>query len=189
MPRPDAAALEKRHQIERIYITGFMGAGKSTVGPLLAALLGWRFVDIDKLVEEQQGRKVSALFETLGEPAFRLMELDALRTLCRQVHCVVSLGGGALETENVRSLLAKDEAARLVFLEAPLHLLLQRCKAQEGAVTRPLLHHADQDSGMIRERYEKRLTHYQKAHLTVATQDLTPEEVAASIYQQMAAFT
>lgn len=174
--------------IDRVYMTGFMGAGKSTVGALLAARLCWRFIDLDHYIEEKQGAPVPALIETLGESAFRHLELDAVRSVQSATASVISLGGGTLETESVRVLLTGDPGSRLVYLQAPLEHLLERCEAQGGAAKRPLLGSANQDPALIRNRFENRLTHYQKAHLTVATQDLTPEEVAASIYNQMAAF-
>jgi shikimate kinase len=94
---------------------------------------------------------------------------------------VISLGGGALETAEVRTLLHSARDSQVVFLEAPLPMLIDRCVAQEaesgGGPARPVL----QDRERLEHRYELRLAYYRNAHLTVATQSLTPEEVAATI--------
>ena len=87
-----------RKPVERIVLTGFMGSGKSTVGRRLAQRLGWRFVDLDSLIEQRDGRAVSRIFADSGEPAFRAMETDALTSSLRESRLVVALGGGALET-------------------------------------------------------------------------------------------
>ena len=169
----------------RIYLTGFMGAGKSTVGALLAEKLKWRFFDTDAVVEEQARTSVSTLFATHGEQHFRRLETEALSGLQAENRAVISLGGGAVETAEVRVLLAGDPAGNLIFLDAPLSRLVDRCMLQETTgVTRPLLH----DEQLLQIRYERRLVHYQTAHLIVATQDLNPEEVAASILNHLAAF-
>jgi shikimate kinase len=173
------------NSVKRIYLTGFMGAGKSTVGALLAAQLQWRFFDVDAVIENRWNTSVTSLFSEHGENHFRNLELETLRSLHEEAETVISLGGGAVETAEVRSLLADDSNGTVVFLEAPLHRLIDRCAAQDGGISRPLL----RDVTLLESRYEKRLTHYKMAHLTVATQDLTPEEVAASIMKHIAALT
>jgi shikimate kinase len=172
--------------IHRIYLTGFMGAGKSTVGALLAEKLNWRFFDTDGVIEQRARASVSALFDDHGESYFRQLEVEALNSLQSERAAVISLGGGAVETEEIRSLLAHDAAGILVFLDAPLSRMVERCVLQETTgVTRPLLN----DRKLLESRFERRLAHYRTAHLTVATQALNPEEVAASILKDMAAST
>ncbi len=186
MPNPDKLPNPGiTGTVRRIYLTGFMGAGKSTVGPLLADILKWQYLDVDQQIEQQQGLPVSAIFEQRGEAVFRQIEAQAIAQALNLDHLVLSLGGGAIESPTVRDVIAEDPAGRMVYLEAPLPLLLQRCEQQGGLEMRPLL----QDSEQILRRFEKRLTHYREAHLTVATQDSKPEEVAAAIYQYMAALT
>jgi shikimate kinase len=179
--RVESVAVEKA--IQRVYLTGFMGAGKSTVGALLARRMGWSFLDLDAVIETNIGHSVSHLFDTHGEAHFRLLELETLRAIRSKSKTVISLGGGAIETAEVRALLAGDEHGVLIFLEAPLERLLDRCAAQDGSATRPLL----RDIALLQSRYEIRLAHYKKAHLTVATQEISPEEVAATILNHLAA--
>lgn len=84
---------------ERVYLTGFMGCGKSTVGPILANVLAYRFLDLDARIAAEAGRPVAALFADEGEAAFRAREADALRATGRERSLVVATGGGALVRE------------------------------------------------------------------------------------------
>jgi shikimate kinase len=69
---------------ERIFITGFMGSGKSTIGPLLASALGVRFIDLDTVIEEKEGMAIPRIFMEKGEPAFRALERRELLLLSAQ---------------------------------------------------------------------------------------------------------
>ena len=84
----------KRHQ--RIYLTGFMGSGKSTIGPILANTLGYEFVDIDKAIERQTGKAVKEIFKDHGEEHFRRLERVLIQDLQGKDHIVISLGGGTI---------------------------------------------------------------------------------------------
>ncbi|MFZ0454631.1 MAG: shikimate kinase, partial [Ignavibacteriaceae bacterium] len=64
-----------------VYLAGFMGAGKSTVGPILANTLGWNYYDLDKVIEERLGKKIKTIFEENGEPFFRQVESEVLKDL------------------------------------------------------------------------------------------------------------
>jgi shikimate kinase len=80
----------------RIYLTGFMGSGKSTIGPILANTLGFDFVDIDKTIEHQTGKTVREIFKNSGEEYFRSLERALIQELLMKEHMVVSLGGGTI---------------------------------------------------------------------------------------------
>ncbi len=120
-------------------LVGFMGAGKSTTGPLLASRLGWPFVDLDALIEEREGASVSDLFQRLGEAGFRKAERRALLAALEQPGpLVLSTGGGTLcAEENRASLRSWGET---VYLEVPLEVLALRVGAGEG---RPLWSEAE----------------------------------------------
>jgi len=89
----------KLKQTPGLYIIGFMGSGKTTIGRLLADRLGWNFVDIDEDIEAGQQRSIADIFDTLGEEAFRRIESEALkarvRAVARGLPTVMALGGGA----------------------------------------------------------------------------------------------
>jgi shikimate kinase len=159
--------------VRRIVLTGFMGAGKSTIGALLAERLGWRFMDTDAFIEARTGSTIAQIFAEQGEDAFRLLETDAVRDCARVERLVLALGGGAVESGSTRNALARLDQACIVFLDAPLDVMVARCVAQPGAAERPVL--ADRER--LAKRLEARLPHYRVAHLTVATADMTPEAV------------
>jgi shikimate kinase len=81
------------------YLTGFMAAGKSTIGPILANTLGWIFFDLDREIEKQEGMKIVELFEKKGEDYFRSIETDILKKLSKNEESIISLGGGAIASE------------------------------------------------------------------------------------------
>lgn len=167
--------------IRRIVLTGFMGAGKSTIGPLLARRLHWEFADVDSVVELRTGKRVAQIFAEDGEAAFRVIEAETIRDCCTQEGLVLALGGGAIETETTRTLLAGLEATCVVFLDAPLDVLVERCLTQENAAERPVL--ADREKLLL--RFNRRLVHYRTADMTIATSELSPDEVVDRIFAEI----
>jgi shikimate kinase len=161
-----------------------MGAGKSTIGALLAQRLGWNFLDIDTVIESRAGKTVAEIFARQGEAAFRALEAEAIREQSRRENLVLALGGGAVETESTREFLATLSQACVVFLDAPLEILVARCLAQPSAAERPVL--ADRE-GLLR-RFEARLPYYRGAHLTIATAALTPQAVVTCILEAIETF-
>ena len=159
----------------RIVLTGFMGSGKSTVGPLVAARLGWRFMDADDVIEAEAGIRIAEIFEQHGEPYFRELERATIARLAATDALVLALGGGAIETEATRTLLTSSEGTLLVHLEVQLATTLARCGGTEG--TRPVL--ADQAN--LAKRYQRRLPLYRTAHISIPVDNLTPDEVADAI--------
>ena len=154
-----------------------MGAGKSTVGRLLAPLLGWRFLDVDAVLTERWGASVAALFENHGEAWFREREAGATAELLAHEEAVIALGGGAVEHPGTRAVLAATPDTLIVYLEAPLALALARCAGEPGAAVRPIL----EDAALLERRFHTRLPLYQAAHLTVPTEGRAPAELAALI--------
>ncbi len=159
----------------RIVLTGFMGSGKSTVGPLVAERLGWRFVDADDVIEEEAGCTIAELFRREGEARFRERERTAIARLAEGEGLVLALGGGAIEDATTRLLLEQAQETLLVHLKVELATTLKRCRGTEGL--RPVL--ADQVN--LASRYSRRLPLYEIAHVAIDVDGLTPEEVAAAI--------
>jgi len=93
--------------VNHVFLTGFMGAGKTTVGRLVAARLKRRFIDLDTLIEEREGLPVSEIFREQGEAGFRRAEHDALRSLEHEPAAVVATGGGVILREENRALLRR----------------------------------------------------------------------------------
>lgn len=167
--------------LERIVLIGFMGAGKSTVGPILAERLGWRFIDADRELETETRTTIANLFSTLGEPAFRQLEAQTVARLCGATSIVLALGGGAVETAATRILLADSPNTCTVFLRASLEVLIDRCEQQPGAAVRPVLRQRE----ALRQRFQSRLPHYESAHLSVDTEGLSPDTVAERLLCQL----
>ena len=165
--------------IARVALTGFMGAGKTTVGRLLASQLSWNFADTDAVLEERTRLSISSIFSLHGEPSFRRMEAEAVARVLTENQIVISLGGGAIEDSGTRTLLFSAPETLVVFLEAPLELLLDRCASEIPGkpVARPLL------AGRLNliERFERRLPLYRNAHLTVPTSARSPMSIAQQI--------
>jgi shikimate kinase len=161
----------------RIVLTGFMGSGKSTVGPLLAGRLGWSFLDVDDVIEAEAAATIAELFARHGEAAFRDREHAAIARLAAQDFLVLALGGGAIEHPATRALLLTTPGTELVHLEVELATTLARCRGTED--TRPIL--ADQAN--LASRYQRRLPLYRTAHISISVDALTPEQVVDAILQ------
>lgn len=166
-----------RAPIRRVVLTGFMGSGKTTVGPLVAARLGWRFVDVDDVIVADTGMPISAFFERFGETAFRDCERETIARLAAQDALVLALGGGAIETPVTRELLLRSPGTLVVHLQVELATTLTRCGGTEGL--RPIL----ADHANLATRYERRLPLYRTAHVTIVADELTPEQAAEAIVQ------
>jgi shikimate kinase len=162
-----------------------MGAGKTSVSHALAGLLGWSFVDLDHEIELRQKQRVREIFESQGEARFREIESETLRVVLAQVSTatVIALGGGTfVQPENVALLRARG--AQVVFLEAPMELLLQRChvsKQSSADNLRPLAANAT----AFRSLYAERLPRYRAADFTLNTQDMSCEQQAEAIVARL----
>ncbi len=134
-----------------LYLVGFMGSGKSTIGAAVADELGWSFVDLDDDIEAAAGAKITEIFERDGEPAFRLHEHQALdrrvRTAKHGQPIVVALGGGAFAQEkNVE--LVRDNGVT-IWLDAPFELVRRRVAPQAH---RPLARDPEKFAALFAER-------------------------------------
>jgi shikimate kinase len=163
--------------VRRIVLTGFMGSGKSTVGPLIAAQLGWRFIDVDDVIEAEAGAAIADIFARHGEGVFRDREHATIANLVSEEAVVMALGGGAIERQETRELLLNATGTLLVHLEVELDTTLARCSGTEH--TRPVLgDHAD-----LVVRYQRRLPLYRMAHVSVRSDALTPRQVAEAVLE------
>ena len=176
--QPEAQPFQGAHESppRRIVLTGFMGSGKSTVGPLVARRLGWGFIDVDEVIEAEAGAPIAELFARHGEAAFREREQATIARLHAAGDArVLALGGGAIEHPATRELLLTASGTMLVHLEVELATTLARCSGTEQI--RPIL--ADQAN--LASRYLRRLPLYRTAHVSIAVDALTPEEAADAI--------
>ena len=158
-----------------IVLIGFMGAGKSTIGRLLAQQLGQSFLDSDLVIEQRAGLAVREIFDRHGEPAFRELEHQVVAELLAGPPTVLALGGGAPLDERTRRLLG---SARVVYLRVSYQEALQRVSSDRF---RPLLQRPDLDSV-----YAGRLSIYESvADLVIDTDGRRAEAIALDILQRL----
>lgn len=159
----------------RIYLTGFMGSGKTTVGRRLAAALGVPFLDLDQEIETRAGLTVRLIFERLGEPAFRQMEAEALRGTLALPDVVVATGGGTMAFEANSRLIRSNGLS--VWINPAFATIAARIGGL-GKTDRPLF----KDEVQALALYRERLPAYRRADLTVdVAPGEGPEEIAARI--------
>jgi shikimate kinase len=158
-----------------IVLVGLSGSGKSTVARLLARRLGWRAVDTDQEIQRQAGMTVQEIFRTQGEPAFRLLESEMVRDVCRRSRQVIATGGGSFVDESNRAHLLGGNL--VIFLESSPEVLAGRLHRNMSREPRPLLE-SDDLIGRLAELGRVRDQQYRSAHHVVPTDARTPREVA-----------
>jgi shikimate kinase len=172
LPAPPAVAL-----------TGFMAAGKSTIGRALATRLHWRFIDLDGEIEAHSHLSIRQIFNQHGEIRFRQMESEALESVLTTLKkpTVIALGGGTyVQPQNFA--LLRDHGVQVVFVELEIETLLRRCRilnvnGRPEQNPRPLV--SDEDA--FRALYAERLPLYRRAELTVLASDKNEDQVAEEI--------
>jgi shikimate kinase len=161
-----------------IVLVGFMGAGKTTVGTLLAEKLGLEFADSDLVLEQRAGRPIRQIFAEDGEAAFRVLEHKVIADLLDGPDLVLALGGGAAEHAGTRRRLA---AAQVVYLHVGYEQAMRRVSGDGDPASRPLLARPD-----LAATYRRRLPLYAAiATLTIPTDDRPPEAVTQDILEYL----
>ncbi|HVY39059.1 MAG TPA: shikimate kinase [Polyangia bacterium] len=165
-----------------IFLVGFMGSGKTTVGRLLAARLGWAFADLDDRIVAAAGMLIPEIFAREGEPAFRRREADALRAAAAERRVVLATGGGAAcRDENLTLMLG---AGHVVALAVSAAEAVRRAGRTSG---RPLLDGAADPGAAAAALLAAREPFYAQAHLRVETDGRAPAQVADEIAVWLAA--
>jgi shikimate kinase len=183
---PDRPALARRLQSlgrtgrgahdrmpERVFLTGFMGCGKTTLGRLLADRLEWRFVDLDEAVEHRTGLPVRRIFAAFGERRFRRLEHEALLATAREPgRSIVALGGGAFVSEVNRAVIRRSGVS--IWIDVPFRTLVRRVG---GDRSRPLARSPEE----LYTLYRARVPFYFDADLRIRAGDAAPELVARKL--------
>ena len=162
--------------VERIYLVGFMGAGKSTVGRELSMRLQWSFIDLDSEIEKSEKLAVREIFAKFGEPRFRELEREHLARVSKTPKAVIALGGGAYVNETNRALV--DTTGVAVWLNASLESVKERVRP-DG--TRPLL--ADEEKA--KQLHAERIPSYRLARIHVLTDNRLPDAIAEEIVRKV----
>ena len=176
--------MNKTKGAENIYLTGFMGSGKTTIGSRLAELLGRTFCDMDQELQRREGRTVSEIFEEFGESYFREKETELLRELLHTKDHIIALGGGTvIQSCNARMLI--QQGARVIWLDVSSEQVYKRLKDDHS---RPLLEKnrsADEKKEMISLLLAQRLKKYQRtARWKMDVNDTTAEETACILAEK-----
>lgn len=161
---------------DKIYLVGFMAAGKTTVARAVASRLGWRADDIDELIEARERRTVADLFARNGEAYFRTVEREILRLVLPLRHSVVATGGGTFMDPDNRTAINLDGLS--IWLDVPLDELIARLPA-DGR--RPLA----ADLPQLERLYALRQAAYATAHVRIDARGAHPEDVAERIVERI----
>jgi len=162
----------------KIFLTGFMGVGKTTVGRLLAERLDVPFVDLDAAIERESGLHVSEIFARHGEERFRALEREALLRCADLAGCVVATGGGTPIDPRNRAWMARQ--GRVVWINLPSAQIRRRL---HGTWQRPLYRDPERAEILLQER----LPAYREHDLEIAAEGRSVEEVVARILEELEA--
>ncbi|TFG75848.1 MAG: shikimate kinase [Thermodesulfobacteriales bacterium] len=160
---------------KNIFLVGFMGAGKSTVGSILADKIGYGYCDADKFIEEQAGTTITQIFAEHGEPYFRDLESESLEALATKEKLVVATGGGVVQRD--RNWDAMKRNGITVYLKASVETIWERIKDD---TSRPLLQ-VENPVETARELLNKRTPRYEEADIIISTDELSLQQVAEEV--------
>ena len=166
---------KNNQKYNNIFLVGFMGSGKSTVGRILAEKMGYRYCDADKFIETQAGTAITQIFAEHGEQYFRDLESESMESLSTKERQVIATGGGVVQRD--RNWDAMNSGGITVYLKAPIEVIWRRIKDSK---TRPLLQ-VENPLETARELLSKRTPMYERADLIVDTSNLSLEQVAEEI--------
>ncbi len=159
-----------------IALIGMMGSGKTTIGAELKNVLPYLdYIDLDELIEKSTQKKISEIFLKYGEPHFRILENDKIKSVLKKNNQIISLGGGAFENEENRKLLLENST--VIYLKASPQAIYDRIKSETH---RPLLRR-DFSVEKIKQIMDKRKKNYEKAHFTIDTTDKSPYNIVKEI--------
>ncbi len=163
--------------MKNIYLVGFMGSGKSTIGQILAKKLNMKFIDVDSEIEKKEDMKISEIFKKKGEKYFRDLEKKEIKTLTKEKGLIVSTGGGL--GANLENMERMKKTGTVIWLDVPLNVILDRCKNDQN---RPLLQQSLED---LKKLFEERKKVYSLANVHIKVKNQTPEELAEEILKRL----
>lgn len=174
-----------------VYLTGFMASGKSTVGPILANTIGWNFLDIDRVIENREAKKITQIFTENGEQYFRKIERSTLEELSQLKNYVIALGGGTIADEDNLKLI--KSTGLLIYLKSSPEIAYNRLRFKRD---RPaLLFTGDEEP--TKEEFTKRINHllnlrksyYEKSDFIIDTDSIavgtTVDRIAGIVKKEM----
>ena len=160
---------------KNLTLTGMMGAGKSTIGKILAKKLRYKFIDVDKLIEQKEGLSINLIFRNKGEEHFRKIEFEQTLSELKKSNSVISLGGGAFLNNTIRKSVKRLSVS--FWLDVSVDELIKRLKKNKR---RPLLFRQN-ISEMVKKIYFDRKKIYNEADFRIKCKSLKSEEIVNKI--------
>lgn len=161
--------------MKTIVLIGMMGSGKTTIGKLLGTKLNLKSIDIDILIEQNEKRSISDIFQNNGEKYFRGLEKETIQSVFKDKNLVISLGGGAFEDQATQELLLKNST--IIYLKTSPQIILERIK---NNTNRPLLKN-QMTVEKIQSIISKRQKNYELANITILTDNKNPDKIVEEI--------
>lgn len=161
--------------MKTIVLIGMMGSGKTTIGKLLGTKLNLKNIDIDILIEQNEKRTISDIFQNNGEKYFRNLEKETIQSVFEDKNLVISLGGGAFEDQVTQELLLKNST--IIYLKTSPQIILERIK---NNTNRPLLKN-QMTIEKIQSIISKRQKNYELANITILTDNKNPNKIVEEI--------
>ena len=160
---------------KNLTLTGMMGVGKTTIGKRLAKKLNYAFVDVDKIIEKQEGESISSIFKNKGEDYFRKIEKQLTIMELKKNNSVISLGGGAFLNSSIRQYSKKNSIS--FWLDVPIKILIKRLKKSKN---RPVIG-KEKTNDSIKKIYFVRKKFYTKADYRIKCKTLTLKQIIEKI--------
>lgn len=170
----------------KIFLIGFMGAGKTTVGKILSQITGFEFVDTDQIIEEKAQMKIFEIFRKKGDKYFRDIETEVLQGLKDDEHRIVSCGGGIILKQENRDFL--KENGKTIFLDGDIRTMMNRVEDND---TRPVIvpilrSDPKKKYEAFKDILDKRMPFYKEAaDMTIKIDDKTPQEISEEILKEL----
>ena len=167
----------------KIFLIGYMGSGKSTVGRMLADEFQWQFIDLDHYIEAKENCSISTIFKNKGEVYFRRKELESLKELLvKDENLIVSLGGGTPCFSNVMELISQQEDSLSVYLKTSIKELSKRLFSEKNS--RPLIAHLDAMEALedfIAKHLFERSFFYEQSEVVIKTDQKMVKDITTEI--------
>lgn len=165
-----------------IFLSGMMGAGKSTIGKRLAHRIGLPFFDLDQLIIDREQRSISEIFSSEGEDYFRELEASILVETSKTTKGILALGGGSLQNQHLVDHIKLY--GWLIFLDVPVQILHKRLK---NSTHRPLVKQAGKEGlqEKLDQMLQERLPFYKQAHITIKTQNRSKRDITDEIIKKV----
>ncbi len=162
---------------KNLVLTGMMGVGKSTIGKSLAKKLSFEFIDIDTLIEKDQGRSISSIFKNKSEEYFRKLEREITLRELKNTETVISLGGGAFLNKSIRNAVKNSSVS--FWIDVSPNILIKRLKKTKK---RPLLLNKNLEV-TVNKIYAQRMKIYSKADFRVKCNFLNRDKITNEIFK------